>query len=140
MADRIVDRIGCVSMKSSVAIFGRETRNPEKQRLNGFTVATALLKDEEKQRPTSQCPVRLEPVNRGRPEHVRLLSMTVIPTARIIQQRGEMQDTILRTAGRGTYLVRQHTDPMYAACPLSNFDVRRLDGAAPKRCLHVWAR
>ena len=138
MADRVADRIRCLSMKSSVAIFGRETRNQEKQRMNRVTVASVLLKDEEQQHSSSPSPVCLMPVSR--PGHVCVLSMTVIPTTRIIQQRGDMQDTILRTADRGTYLVRQHTDPRYAACPLSRFDVRRLDGATPKRSLDAWVR
>jgi len=59
------------------------------------------------------------------------LRLTVIPTTLIVQQRGDMQDTVVMAADGRTFLVRQHTDAVRTPCPLGNFEIRRLNTEAP---------
>ena len=85
------------------------------------------------QHPSSQglmCPT---PGSEGDPERMPVLRITGIPTTRIIQRRGETQDTVVIVADGKTYLVRKHIHTVCEPCPLGNFEIRRLDAETPPR-------
>ncbi len=81
----------------------------------------------------SQGPARPTHRNRGDSERPRVVCVTVIPTTRTIQRRGDTQDTLVLAADGRTFLVRQHTNTVGLSCPLGTCEVRRLNAATPSR-------
>ena len=90
----------------------------------------ALLKGGVNQRPSPQSLVCPASGPFSDLERAHVLRMTVIPTTRTIQQRGDTQDTVVTAADGRTFLVRQHINTALAVCPLGRFTVRRLAAVA----------
>jgi hypothetical protein len=54
-------------------------------------------------------------------------SATVIASMNVVQMSHDSRDAVVRSVGKGTFLIRHRKDHLSSQCPFLGYEVRRID-------------